>query len=300
MESKNSYDFYWRLHENYGNSIAAMREKVEAQGYEIDTKKFKKPDFVKLLQRQDRGLLCYNKCSNKELEIFATARKVTCYIDSNRSKRVSKLLRDLTIETLMEADEVPRFEKFLDLPIELRTRIYEMYDADLPETLYLPTKPPLARICHQIREELLPVYLSNHEFCVDFVRYRLDVPVFRGSDQTYIWLSQLSTSDVANINQLKISVRDRLRKGSLNNPTGVVGTIQICLHSNGGTTDGTITVSASDDDNFHFVWKSQWIKRLRREVANSLTHAGMTIRERKRFKLQDIYDLRKAVNAAYE
>lgn len=262
VDKKNSYGFYWRLNEDYG-STTNMRSKIRERGYVTEVKKLEKGDLVKLLQRQDRGLPCYDRCSDKELKRFTTARNLQCYLESNKSEQMSKLLRDLAIQTLTEADDNPSFNKFMDLPPELRIRIYEYYNREFPDALYFPTKPPLSRISRQVRQEMLPVFFSTHEFTLSLVRHRSDTTVFRPSDQTYIWLSQLSPADVAEISRLNIFVSDR-RNRTANSSVGVVGRIEMWLDSWGGAS--RLWAFSGDDRNFETVWTRELKQRLRQEL----------------------------------
>lgn len=68
------------------------------------------------------------------------------------------------VETLEKDDDEPSFHKVMDLPAELRVRIYEFYIEDFPIALYKPTQPPLATISRHIRNEFLPVFYKRHEF----------------------------------------------------------------------------------------------------------------------------------------
>ncbi|KAK5724697.1 hypothetical protein LTR15_004744 [Elasticomyces elasticus] len=69
------------------------------------------------------------------------------------------------------ADDTPRFHRFLELPPELRTQILEYYIA--PFTLgglRAPTMPPATRICRQLRSEILPLFFAACTFDVHFIQ----------------------------------------------------------------------------------------------------------------------------------
>lgn len=295
--TNDSYDLYWPLNENYG-SITKMRAKVKNLGYIMDTKEVEKPHLIKLLHRDTRGLLCYDKCSNKELQTFATARNLTCYLGPNKSDQMTKLLRDLTIQTLLEEDDNLQFKKLLDLPAELRAYIYNYYCAGFADTLLLPTKPPLARICRQIRQEMLPVFYSTHDFVIELVRQRPNTPIFRANDQTHIWLSQLSSADAATINRLKVLVLDKVRRGTSQTSVEMVGTINIILNQKSKT--GGVKVIRSTGNACLAPWTEAMRRSLQLILIQSLSESAVDKNGNLRFTLQSIYDIRKAVNKAYE
>ncbi|KAK4922741.1 hypothetical protein LTR49_009929 [Elasticomyces elasticus] len=69
------------------------------------------------------------------------------------------------------ADHAPRFHRFLELPPELRTQIFEYYIA--PFTLgglHAPTMPPATRICRQLRHDILPLFFTNCTFDIHFLQ----------------------------------------------------------------------------------------------------------------------------------
>ncbi|KAK4958331.1 hypothetical protein LTR10_004757 [Elasticomyces elasticus] len=69
------------------------------------------------------------------------------------------------------ADHAPQFHRFLELPPELRTQIYEYYIAPLTaERLHAPTMPPAARLCRQLRSEILPLFFAACTFDVHFIQ----------------------------------------------------------------------------------------------------------------------------------
>jgi hypothetical protein len=102
----------------------------------VDTKSPDKADLVRLLHSQDRGLLCYDKCSDVEMKTFTRVRKVSCYLKLNKSAQISKLLRALNVQTFIEADDNAHFERFFDLPSKLGNRIKGYCNKEFPVELY--------------------------------------------------------------------------------------------------------------------------------------------------------------------
>ncbi|KAK5718091.1 hypothetical protein LTR17_015879 [Elasticomyces elasticus] len=69
------------------------------------------------------------------------------------------------------ADHAPRFQRFLELPPELRTQIFEYYIAAFTlGGLHAPTMPPATRICRQLRNEVLPLFFTNCTFDIHFLQ----------------------------------------------------------------------------------------------------------------------------------
>ncbi|KAK3647820.1 hypothetical protein LTR56_007794 [Elasticomyces elasticus] len=66
--------------------------------------------------RFTRGLLPYTTCSNSELRRFCQQRGL---------KAIEGAMRESLISVLENADDEPVFERFLDLPPELRAIIFE-------------------------------------------------------------------------------------------------------------------------------------------------------------------------------
>ena len=300
MPEKNAYVLYWRLNIDYGDGNSISVDKLRAQGYEIDSKKMKTTDLLKLLRRQDRGLLRYEKCSNAELEKITTARKVASIqanVNFEKPEKWSKLQRELTIQALTEEDEKLCFDKFLDLPPELRTRVYHFYSAEFPHALTLPTKPPLARTCHQLRQEVLPVFYSTHEFKICLARTQSNGVVFRPMDDTYFWLSQLSSADVSNINELQVYVSDRLLNRKSVARTGLAGSIKIELSSDNDRP--SCIVQRTSVFNADPSWNNERRERVRIHLQEQLLAIGLS-GQRRRFDVQDIWNLRKAISAAYD
>ncbi|OQN99105.1 hypothetical protein B0A48_14966 [Cryoendolithus antarcticus] len=141
----------------------------------------------KLLERSERYLPHYRSCTPVELRTFVAARHLSEGIAITQHTRRSTLER-----LLAEADEDPMFERFLDLPPELRELIYEYYfansqdrtvdlwpkhtdDQDLQPSI-MPSEttqpldtsfadlPPLLYCYHQVRAEALPVFWKCFRF----------------------------------------------------------------------------------------------------------------------------------------
>ncbi|KAF2210075.1 hypothetical protein CERZMDRAFT_86390 [Cercospora zeae-maydis SCOH1-5] len=144
------YDTYWRLNTYHNTSRRALRRGLEDKGFTVRPD-IRKAELIEVQQRLDRGLLSYEdkRISNAELSRFVRDRRLPLPVASTRKAMVA---------TLLGADEAARFEKFGDLPPELRERVYRFYMGSLPERLFCPMQPPVARACKLLRREALPVF----------------------------------------------------------------------------------------------------------------------------------------------
>lgn len=149
---------------------------------------------------QDRGLLNYERCTIAELETFIKARRLNLpgeetyhvpdptrvfelrdtrdrpHRSQERAQRLeatrAKAQKAAYIAALHRADDAVVFDKFEELPAELRTTVYKMYHNDLsalgkgsPKTLpELPYQPPLTLISRKFREEVLPSFYEDSTF----------------------------------------------------------------------------------------------------------------------------------------
>ncbi|PIA91563.1 hypothetical protein CB0940_09042 [Cercospora beticola] len=151
------HDKYWRLADYIGPSNAALTQQLEASNHHIPIYRPDRRTLAHYLQRRDRQLPCYFGCSVAELQQYVKARGLE--LEQSRRSLTNKLLTAL--ET---ADANPSFEHLLDLPPELRNRIYECYMSSFGSVLQSPTQPPLTKVSRQIREETLPIFYNTCTF----------------------------------------------------------------------------------------------------------------------------------------
>lgn len=107
----------------------------------------------KLLQRKERGLLAYEALSAAALISFARERRLFLC-----EKVVGQ--HDKMVKLLERADDEAKFEKFLDLPCELRVMVYEFHVAglELPRSARRVKSPPICRASALLRREALPLF----------------------------------------------------------------------------------------------------------------------------------------------
>ena len=253
--------------------------------------------------------MCYDRCSDEELERFAKARHVESTPKRVRgpdgkfiqSSRVGK------IEALEARDDEPEFHRFLDLPAELRGRIYDFYDAGFSKVLRLPTKPTLARTCRLLRQEYLPIFYSSHVFEINIVRYLRDMSKpqgFQEDSHSQLFLMHLSSEDAGHITKLTIVVKEALGfPRDTDNDEWTLCKCNIELHRNGSDYN-MVVVGHRDPSTRYTRWQmapnfKKQLRGVEREVRKTLDNVQISD-GRKRFKLRDIHALRGAVQAGFE
>lgn len=125
--------------------------------------------LANLISRFERGLLNYASYDAKTLREFAAARSLQC-------SRKGRLSQKAIIGVLEHADDNARFERMLELPAELRVRIYEYYCLDLGQRFALGLgivplehrQPPLTLVCRLLRQESLQIFYDTCVLLVDF------------------------------------------------------------------------------------------------------------------------------------
>lgn len=163
------YDNYWALNTYQNGTKSELLKNLEGKGFTFRAD-IRKADLVEVQQRLDCGLLHYQdkRIADKELRRFIKDRGLPKPVASTRKAMVSVLLG---------ADEALHFDKFVDLPPELRERIYQFHISSLPERLFCPTQPPITRACKLFRTEALPIFhkLATFELRFYFVNDKYQV-----------------------------------------------------------------------------------------------------------------------------
>lgn len=118
-------------------------------------------EMIARTNREERGLLPYRKYTKDDLKGFIKARNIKA-----ATSRANK--PDL-IAILQHEDDNPEFGKILELPGEIRKRIYSEYVKDLPAPLpEMAVQPPLTLASKLIRHETVPVFNRNATFLLHF------------------------------------------------------------------------------------------------------------------------------------
>ena len=218
MTISNSYDNYWKQQDSYDIlSRIALYNRLLSRGFYKVKASRSKAEFTSILRRHDSGRTCYDKYSDEELvhrvNIVQPSRKASLLSDGTLFH--AKRLRFIRLLEKND-DDSTIFHRFLDLPAELRNRVYEFYVEDFPRTLKLPTKPPLSRTCRLLCQEVLPIFYANLEFEIHLSQNALSSKKFSEDIETQMFLVHLSLADVACIRKLKLVINQA--EGPYNRP----------------------------------------------------------------------------------
>ena len=132
---------YWKL-ENYDNiTLTRAKQQLTRANFCFPTSASRKR-LIKLLTRCERGLLSYDGCSTKELKRFCERRRLTLG---------KKTTRKEIIHLLELKDDCATFDRFVDLPAELRNMVYTKHYGSFKPLRY-PIPPPVTAVSQQIRK----------------------------------------------------------------------------------------------------------------------------------------------------
>jgi hypothetical protein len=143
--------------------------------------------------RKERGLLNYENCTIAELETFVQRRRLapptedtyhvhdlpsTINLRPTHDRQLRSQTRDQKIEALRakakksayikvlhDADDTAVFDRFFQLPPEVRKIVYEKHYEDFPY-LFLPHQPPLTLASTLLRAEALPSFYEQTTFAL--------------------------------------------------------------------------------------------------------------------------------------
>lgn len=281
MAPSDSYDEYWQLDDYKDTTSYSLRNSLKKKGYWVPSAALK-ADIVKMQHLVDRGLLCYEKCSNAELQTFVTDRKI-----------VGTTPRDhiaLTVEALKRADSELEFPRFRELPAELRIRVYHYYVSEFGDVLTTPAQPPLSRTCKQLRNEVLPVFYASHGVQLTFQCSDTQSNIFRPDDTTMLFLLNLAPENLAELRRIRIRI---IKKGR-----GIY-LIDVTLFGDETAAEHDITTDSSKSYNV------PGMPTVKATVANleagfAMVLDGVCLKEgRKKLVLSDVYKLRKAIENVF-
>lgn len=118
------------------------------------------------VRRSEQGHMSCHNCSNDELRRLVQARKIGLWPFG------LKLSRRELVDVLQSEDQEPKFHRFLELPPELRNRIYEYHFASFHQPICAPSQPPITTVSSLLRKETFQLFYHG---CVFEVHLRLRI-----------------------------------------------------------------------------------------------------------------------------
>lgn len=205
--------------------------------------------------------------------------------------------RSQAISDLEERDDNEVFTRFLDLPPELRNRVYEYYNAPFSKGLVVPTQPPLARTCRIIRAEVLPVFYATHVFELTLVRTdkkSMGCVTFQEDNDTRNFMTRLPAGSVETVKHPKLVLQNQL-PDMKSIARGMV-TCSIPLDNSEPGYSADVRPSAGS------LMASVLSQRLRASVRRELNRLLETLPKsqgKRQFSIENIHMLRPAVEKGY-
>ncbi|KAK3702015.1 hypothetical protein LTR37_015129 [Vermiconidia calcicola] len=168
-----------------------------------------KSTLLKLLPRAGRGFTTYEK-----LPIVSLRNLV-----KKRNLGSAKGPKQFLVHLLQIADDAVQLRfRLLDLPPELRVRIYELYFESLG-AVYSSSQPPITRVCRALRVESLPLFYQTCRFYLEVratARHADFLPPWEAgrakritaglcmSDRTHRFLQALSDTYLGQIRHIRL------------------------------------------------------------------------------------------------
>ena len=149
---------YWKLRRRYRRNTSAIKDFLDNHNFYCPRNASKEHKLY-LVDRFDRGLLSYGGYRQKDLEAFAKDRGLAIPRKGSKAQ---------LIDALEDADDHTTFVRFMELPAELRTTIYELH----LRTLEVPQRacqPPICLVSRQLRLEALPLYYDGRCLTIDII-----------------------------------------------------------------------------------------------------------------------------------
>ncbi|KAK5679905.1 hypothetical protein LTS10_007853 [Elasticomyces elasticus] len=196
-----SYNEYWRTSDFDRVPKSTLVFHVAKDGYSLLGPSVSKSNLISYAKRMERGRLCYLKCTDAEIQKFV----------KDRAIKVGALFRrDPYIAALDSTDRKQTFVRFVTLPPELRTLVYECYLEGLPKVLYNPVQPPLTRACRLLRKEALAMFYQRTTFVVRLVEPgESDTNILRLLDESSSFVLGSAVSNGGRVRSLRLEIKHR-------------------------------------------------------------------------------------------
>ena len=147
---------YWKLDSANRCKKSGLRKKLEENGHSVFESGCGTTARLRALyDRCQRGLLSFEGLPLQDLSRFATLRGIV--VDPDATATIVKA-------QLEKADNEATFDRFTELPPEIRQIIFQYYFGSLPSSERVPCKyqPPITMASRMIRAESLPLF---YDYC---------------------------------------------------------------------------------------------------------------------------------------
>ncbi|KAF2161662.1 hypothetical protein M409DRAFT_59042 [Zasmidium cellare ATCC 36951] len=210
-------DDYWKLTKDLRSTVNRLSPGAFERAQELFSRKL-------------RGSLDYERCTVKELTRFSLHRQLLKAqegsLESHRhgdgaSSRMESEQEKASLVALLEkADNDQGFDRFLDLPPELRACVYDSYFRLLlemnDESLTSPLPPPITEVCSVLRKETLKPF---YQTCFLDLRFEESSGNYRMAEKESRFFLNAPPSHVAMVRKIKL--RCEFRTGGLWFPVAV-------------------------------------------------------------------------------
>ena len=236
-----------------------------------------------------RAIVEIDSCSQHELTRFAKDRR----IDLNGAKSKKTI-----IIALSQADDVRMFKNFMELPPELRNRVYDWYLAPFPRKLTLPSVPPLARASKQLKSEVQPLFLATKAMGLVFERKSESMtrasPHIKPTSKTDLFFVHHVKEDLSEVRRFFIEVRQWWPRSGGGEDYTVFCTVTIVPDRTGTGYDVTVGGDMDCEQSKRVAKREMLFQELSgvmNEVAKRET--------RKKLTVKDIYALRTSMEVMF-
>lgn len=224
-------DRYWKLNTYWIYNKPALWELLRDRGFTHYRVSQPKTLLASYLQRDDRGLLYYQNCTDEELQSFLKSKGLRQAIGPLESWNWTTRFN---VRKRLEMADEDRTFRFLDLSTELREMVIEFYVAGFPQVLKTPAQPPLARTSRLMRREVLPVFYSNITFEIHMDENVSPKLTFYRQHLTELFLKSLAPWDLIRIRNWMIVINRDISEPGRNFLTQERDlTLNIWLHKKG-------------------------------------------------------------------
>ncbi|KAK4496621.1 hypothetical protein PRZ48_012601 [Zasmidium cellare] len=293
-------DYEWRLDDYYRATVKGLQESFRLGGIKV-RRNATKAELLHEARRLALGRLNYKACTTKELTQFIKERGIQGPEGARKKKEL--------VAVLEAADEEATFDRYLDLPTELREHVASYYMAELVSPVYgsdlngtgvcmpnadefelkekrlsTPTQPPLTRTCRLLRKETLPLFYQTGTFDLGFnYSYRHPLLGPGGSaklcDVFGAWLTAVGAEDVKSLRSLRVWISSYQPSHNFEYLLRTGEGVESCLEQ-------------------WTQWDSSVDDHLVKELNQVLT--GIKSREgARKFRIEDVDTIRKGIEAAF-